>query len=69
MALKGIPPKLPAPDTPRGGASRNEDDPTSLAQTFEPCDRGESTPGVLAAYIVLEGRHRAAPLAAPEGRT
>jgi hypothetical protein len=41
-----------------------EDDPDALAQAFESCDCDASTPLVLAAYVVLKGRHRvAAPLA------
>jgi hypothetical protein len=36
----------------------------ALAQAFESCDCDASTPLVLAAYVVLKGRHRvAAPLA------
>jgi hypothetical protein len=35
-----------------------EDDPNALAQAFESCDCDESTPRVLAAYVVLKGRHR-----------
>jgi hypothetical protein len=48
-----------------GGDVFLEDDPEALAQAFEPCDCDASAPTVLAAYVVLKGRHRVPAPVAP----